>query len=166
MMTKRKKDYADARMRGLNQKDSAMAAGCPEKSAKQDGYRLEKDRDVQAVIGRVIASRKADKPELVEKVPRVKAEKPEPKPAREPKPLPIPDDVYMPAPSAKRDPLEFLAGVMNDMAADPKLRVDAAKALASFTVAKPGEKGKKEMANEKAEKVADKFKVTRLKSVK
>ena len=34
--------------------------------------------------------------------------------------------------------------MMNDLEADPKLRLDAAKALASFTVAKPGEGGKKD----------------------
>ena len=40
---------------------------------------------------------------------------------------------------------------------DLKIRLDAAKALASFTIAKPGEKGKKEIQADKAEKAAKKF---------
>ena len=54
-------------------------------------------------------------------------------------------------------PLRFMRDVMNDTREDPKLRLDAAKALAAFTVAKPGEKGKKELKQEEAEKVASRF---------
>jgi phage terminase small subunit len=55
------------------------------------------------------------------------------------------------------DPLEFLKYVTNDAAEDPRLRVDAAKAWASYTVAKPGEKGKKEEKADAAKKVAGRF---------
>lgn len=45
---------------------------------------------------------------------------------------------------ASGDPLAFLAAMMADEATDPRLRLDAAKALAVFTVAKPGSRGKKD----------------------
>jgi phage terminase small subunit len=62
-------------------------------------------------------------------------------------------DAYIP--TAEEDPLKFLANMMNNLEAEPRLRLDAAKALASFTVSKPGEKGKKEDKAEAA-KVASK----------
>ena len=145
-MTKQKQAYADARMRGLNFKDSAIAAGYSEKGAKQAGSRLEKDPDVKAAIGRAVSGKPV---EVIQS-----------------RPLPIPDDVYIPATVKDGDPLKFLVGVMNDAEADPKLRLDAAKAIASFTIAKPGEKGKKEQKDDEAKKVASKFKVQRLKAVK
>lgn len=55
------------------------------------------------------------------------------------------------------DPLKFLETVMNHVETDPKLRVDAAKALASFKVAKPGEKGKKGETEERAKKEDNRF---------
>jgi len=55
------------------------------------------------------------------------------------------------------DPLEFLKKVMNSAAADPKLRVDAAKAMAPFVHAKKGESGKKAAKDDAAKQVASKF---------
>lgn len=55
------------------------------------------------------------------------------------------------------DPLEFLREVMNDKLADPKLRVDAAKAMAPFIHSRKGEGGKKEAKNDAAKRVASKF---------
>lgn len=55
------------------------------------------------------------------------------------------------------DPLEFLRSVMNDGGTDVKIRVDAAKALASFTLSKPGVQGKKAAKQEEAAKVAARF---------
>jgi phage terminase small subunit len=55
------------------------------------------------------------------------------------------------------DPLKFLLDVMNDAAADGKLRVDAAKAALPFVHAKKGEAGKKEAKQEDAAKIASKF---------
>lgn len=45
----------------------------------------------------------------------------------------------------------------NDFREDPKLRLDAAKAWASYTVQKPGEKGKKGEAEDKAKKAQGRF---------
>jgi len=129
-LTKQKRLYAEARLSGLGKKASAIAAGCPEKTACQAASRYEKDPDIQAAMGRsvIVREKKTDEP---------KADL----------------DAYIP--TAEEDPLKFMANMMNDLEAEPRLRLDAAKALASFTVPKPGEKGKKEDKAEAA-KVASK----------
>lgn len=146
MLTQKKRLYAEARMSGLNITQSAIAAGCPEKTAQPAGSRYEKDADVRAYIKRA----KAPKPV-----------KPEPIAAAQPAQAP-PEPPEMPL--RFEDPLEFLRHVTNDSGEDPRLRLDAAKAWASFTVAKPGDKGKKQERQEAAEKVAGKF--SGLRSVK
>ena len=118
-LTEQKRRYAAARLSGLGKKAAAIEAGCPEKTAAQAASRYEKDADVQAAMGRQLKA--AEK--------KVAATSVDP-------------DPYIPAKSD--DPLEFMRQMMNDLEADPKLRLDAAKSLAAFTVAKPGEKGKKE----------------------
>lgn len=119
-LTEQKRRYAAARLSGMTKKEAAIEAGCPEKTASQAASRYEKDPDVQAAMGRAVVAEAA----------KTKAP-----PAADP-------DPYIPA--AAGDPLEFMRAMMNDLEADPKLRLDAAKALAGFTIAKPGEKGKKE----------------------
>ncbi|HGM6583362.1 TPA: terminase small subunit [Pseudomonas aeruginosa] len=125
-LTEQKRRYAAARLSGMGKKAAAIEAGCPEKTAAQAASRYEKDPDVQATMGRQL------------KVAQARVEV-----------VPTDTDPYIPAQSS--DPLEFMRQMMNDLEADPKLRLDAAKALAGFTIAKPGEKGKKEERQEKAE---------------
>lgn len=64
---------------------------------------------------------------------------------------------YLDVDQAYDDPLAFLEAVMNDKGAEAKHRIDAAKTLASYKHAKPGEKGKKELKDEDAKKIASKF---------
>ncbi|MCY1545756.1 hypothetical protein D9M68_817110 [compost metagenome] len=45
--------------------------------------------------------------------------------------------------------------VMQDEEADPRLRLEAAKALASFTVVKPGSSGKKDQQREAAKRASE-----------
>ena len=139
MLTQKKRLYAEARMSGLNITDSAIAAGCPEKTAQPAGSRYEKDADVIAYIERATAQKPAE--------PDPSAATPAPATPPEPPKIPL----------RFEDPLEFLRHVTNDSAEDPRLRLDAAKAWASFTVAKPGEKGKKEEKADAAKKVAGRF---------
>jgi phage terminase small subunit len=139
MLTQKKRLYAEARLSGLNMTDSAIAAGCPEKTAQPAGSRYEKDADVIAYIERA----KAPKPAEPEPIAAVQAPAP---PTEQPK-----------MPLRFEDPLEFLRHVTNDSAEDPRLRLDAAKAWASYTVPKPGEKGKKEEKADAAKKVAGRF---------
>ena len=150
MLTNKKRLYAEARLAGLNQKDSAIAAGYSPATADQSASRLERDPDVIAHRGRVAEP----VPPQVQPAPVVKHPDPEPIAAAEPAQAP-PEPPDMPL--RFEDPLEFLRHVTNDSAEDPRLRLDAAKAWASFTVAKPGEKGKKEEKADAAKKVAGRF---------
>ncbi|MBA3588292.1 hypothetical protein [Methylibium sp.] len=57
-----------------------------------------------------------------------------------------------------KDPQSFLLGVMNDRASEPRMRMDAAKALMPFMHHKLGEGGKKGARDEAAKKAgAGKF---------
>lgn len=134
-MTDKKRRFAAARMAGSSNKDAAIAAGYSEKTAAAAGSRLAKDKDVLAEIARKGA---------------VKAAKEEAKESgRE---INLPDLARM-----YSDPRDFLVALMNDVAEDVRLRLDAAKALMPFTHQKKGEGGKKEQRNEDAKKVASRF---------
>jgi phage terminase small subunit len=128
-LTEQKRRYAAARLSGVSKKQAAIDAGCPEKTAAQAATRLEKDPDVQAAMGRsvVVAQQRKNEPK-------------------------IDPDPHIPAQAG--DPLEFMRSMMNDLEAEPKLRLDAAKALAAFTVAKPGEQGKKDQKADAAKKAS------------
>lgn len=128
-LTEQKRRYAAARLSGASKKQAAIDAGCPEKTAAQAASRYEKDPDVQAAMGRSVAVAQQRK--------------------NDPK---IDPDPHIPAQAG--DPLEFMRSMMNDLEAEPKLRLDAAKALAAFTVAKPGEQGKKDQKADAAKKAS------------
>ena len=55
---------------------------------------------------------------------------------------------------ASADPKKFLIDLMNDPAADPRMRLDAAKALMPFMHDKPGAGGKKDERLSAAKKAA------------
>ena len=55
------------------------------------------------------------------------------------------------------DPVEFFKQATNDVTADAKLRLEAAKAWASYTLAKPEAGGKKKAKEDAAKSVASKF---------
>ena len=149
-LTPKKKLYAEARMAGTNIKDSAIAAGYSEETARQSGSRLEKDEDVRRYMGRIDAVESKPKQKAEPKAKEVKpAERPAPKVA----PIPLSDS----AQKQYTNPLKFFETVMNDPSEDPKLRMEAAKNLAAFTVAKPGDKWKKGEAEDRAKKAASRF---------
>lgn len=151
MITKRKRLYAQARQAGKNQTDSAIFAGCPAKTAAQAASRYEKDPDVIALRSRAAMGETLEEPT------------PEPKQTT-PKSTPPPaqKEVYQkpPAPpvNGDEDPLVFMRQMMCDPEEDPRLRLDAAKALAAYVHPKQGEKGKMELKKESAEKAHSKFK--------
>lgn len=192
MLCRKKLLYFKARMAGNNITRSAILAGCSEKTASQAGSRMEKDREVVAAYAR--AGGIPEKPKPVKPGPiqkqvntkqvAIKQENP-PKPKKVVKAAEPAAEVVAPEPVANQyhdpqkedqappvdnplpplsDPIAYFRRVMNDRGEDPKIRLDAAKALAAFTVAKPGEKGKKEETKEKAKNVATKFR--NLRSVK
>lgn len=53
-LTKKKQKFIEGIRQGMSQKDAAIFAGCPEKSAKQQGYRLINDDQVRFYLDRDI----------------------------------------------------------------------------------------------------------------
>jgi phage terminase small subunit len=130
MLTPQKMRFAQALMRGLKGKAAAIDAGCPAKTAACQASRYMKDDDIQDFIMRATIEHKGHTgAQSMDNAPPC-------------------------IPKQADDPVEFFKNVMNDMTADPKLRLDAAKELARYTVAKPGEATKKESKQEAAEKIA------------
>lgn len=175
MLTNKKRLYAQARMAGKNQTDAAIYAGCPIATAAQAGSRYEKDYEIHAHIARlrsgepepVVVKPEKPKKEKAVKPPKVKPEPkqkaapvvkvkpdPAPKPVKEVYVKPVANDESL---DKESDPLEYMRRVMTDPMEEPRLRLDAAKALAAYIHAKPGEKGKREQDKDKAEKSASKF---------
>ncbi|MBH3308968.1 terminase small subunit [Pseudomonas mosselii] len=164
-LTSRKRAFIAALREGASNRDAAVAAGYSEKTASAAGSRLVKDKDVAAellklrALGLMPADVKADvkarvKPEQAPK-PSTQAESaPEPP---TPKDEPVdrePAGFDLMQALLHRDPKDFLLSVMNDLESEPKLRVDAAKALMPFVHPRKGESGKKDQAQAKAEQAA------------
>ncbi|WP_333907079.1 terminase small subunit [Delftia acidovorans] len=138
-LTGKKRLFAEALLAGKSNKMAALAAGYSAASASAAGSRLAKDKDVLAHLQR--------------KAKAVSAA-----------PLAAADAAAPPAGSfdlsqalSHRDPRAFLLAAMNDALLEPKLRIDAAKALMPFEFAKKGEGGKKEQQADAAKKVASRF---------
>ena len=137
-LTGKKRAFADAVLAGFSNKEAAIRAGYSEASAGPAGSRLVKDKDIAAYL----AGNKKEVPIAGKATP--------------PPPAPTPTfDIN--AALLHTDPKAFLTAAMNDGALDPKLRIDAAKALMPFTHNKLGEGGKKDQKNEEAKKVASRF---------
>ena len=163
-LTQKMRLYVEARLSGKNQKQSALYAGCPAASADVSASRYERHPEIIALLSRMTEeeTRPAKKAKAEKSLPVAKAKPDSQRHEKPPEPSP---EVFQKKPVAAvavdcedlPAPLRFIANVMNDIKEDPKLRLDAAKALAAFTVAKPGEKGKKEMNQAAAERVASKF---------
>lgn len=143
-LTPKKRAFIAAVREGASNKDAAIAAGCPEKTASAAGSRLAKDPDVIAELQKLNALHPVKAP-----VKTVKGSEattpPDQAPADEP-------DPSFDLSKALRfsDPKDFLLATMNDFEAEAKLRVDAAKALMPFIHPRKGESGKKEVAKDKA----------------
>lgn len=163
MLTQQQRLYAEFRKEGLGKRAAAIAAGCPDKTAAQAGSRYEKNADVQEHMRRIgfepeaEAAFKKERPASKAAQEKPVAKKPNPKPHRTAVEIAAEKIAERSKTVTHSDyscPLDYMASVMNDGVEDPKLRLDAAKALASFTVAKPGEKGKKEERQDAAKQVA------------
>lgn len=151
MLNTQKKRFAEERLKGCNQTEAAKRAGYSEKTAYSKGNQLAKDKDVIEYTEKLKA-KQAKAAARVEKV-----AEPEPQPTQQPEP----DQDNAPELAQVKtidDPLAVMRQIMNDnLLVDPKLSLEAAKALAVFTVSKPGEAGKKEQKNAAAKKAASKF---------
>ncbi len=134
-LTEKKKAFALAKRNGKDNKEAAILAGCPEKTASAAGTRLAKDPDVVAYLERVESAT----PEQVVK--------------HEVKPLTTFTSIQ--TANTLDDPLEFLKSVYTDQVEDMALRVRAAQAALPYVHGKVAEKGKKE-TKEDAAKAATK----------
>jgi len=172
LLTKGKKAYAKARIKGMSQTEAAIAAGYSVKCAKQTGYKLARDPDVLAYIDRLASinpdikppkeGRKKQESDGVtgqqRKSASLKTEKKEPETEKE-------QDSWEDTRNSKKskiletDPLVILTEIMNDREASEKDRIEAAKALALYTLGNPKgvQGGKKDMQREKAREAAGKF---------
>lgn len=123
-LTGKKRAFADAVLAGLSNKEAAIRAGFSEKTASAAGSRNVKDPDVKAYLEqRRLTPASA---------------------GARPLPAPGPAEEAFDIPSTA-DPVEFLTNVMNEPAADLRLRIDAAKAMLPFKHKKLGEGGKKDL---------------------
>lgn len=120
MLTEQQRKYAEARFSGLGKRDSALAAGCPEKTASQAGSRLEKHPNVMAHLARLNGAESDAVPSA----------------GRDAQPV-------LPAGEFYENPIDFLRAMMNDRTEDRKMRLQAATALLPYTNQKLGEGGKK-----------------------
>jgi phage terminase small subunit len=135
-LTGKKRAFADAVLAGFSNKEAAIRAGFSEKTASAAGSRNVKDPDVKAYLDQRRGTGTTGG-------------------ANVPMPPPQADDV-VDIPSTT-DPMEFLTNLMNEPAADIRIRADVAKALMPFKHQKLGEGGKKDQKNEDAKKVASRF---------
>lgn len=140
-LTAKKRKFADAVLAGKSNKDAAIAAGYSPATASAAGSRLVKDKDVALYIA---ANR-------VQKGSNAGDQSQQPAPAQKP------DGFDLEAMTNFTDPKAFLIAAMNDSRTEPKLRIDAAKALMPFVHKRLGEGGKKEQRDEAAKKVASRF---------
>lgn len=139
-LTGKKRAFADAVLAGLSNKEAAIRAGFSEKTASAAGSRNVKDPDVKAYLDQ---RRQAPATAGARVLPA-------PGPA---------DEAFDIPPTA--DPVEFLTKVMNEPAADLRLRIDAAKAMLPFKHKKLGEGGKKDLKDDAAKAAgAGKFSAT------
>ena len=131
-LTEQQRKYAEARMSGASIKDSALAAGCPAKTASQAGSRLEKHPNVAAHLARLKHLESEAQPAAGRDAP--------------PADVDLGDEFF-------EDPKDMLRHAMNNKRLDPKTRIQAAVALLPFEHQKRGEAGKKEQQNTAAESV-------------
>jgi len=149
MLTTKKRNFAEAWMRGENKTQSAIQAGYSAASAKYKGHELSKDKDVLAYIERMKGQTPAAPPEAeTEPVKAVVKQ-------RNIEATPAPELVTA---GGFDDPLVVMRRIMNDnLYSDPKLSLDAAAKLAPYVSSKMGESGKKEQKNTAAKKAANSF---------
>lgn len=160
-LTSRKRAFIAALREGASNRAAAVAAGYSEKTASAAGSRLVKDKDVVAellklrALGLMPPDVKGDvKATPASKAAKETAKAPESPPETEDQAEPEPAGFDLMQALLHRDPKDFLLSVMNDLGSEPKLRVDAAKALMPFVHPRKGESGKKDQAQAKAEQAS------------
>lgn len=147
-LTTKQRAFVEAVRGGASNRDAAIAAGYAASSASVAGSRLAKHPNVIAALAELPVNKN------VKGLPPAKARK-----QQSVEVMPEEEDFSFDVTKALSfaDPKDFLLATMNDFSTEPKLRVDAAKALMPFIHQRKGEGGKKE-EKELAAKVAGKGK--------
>lgn len=137
-LTDKKRQYVAARLSGLSGAKAAIAAGYSDKGAAQAAARLNKDPDVIAALQRA------------ERVNNDVNNAALPSGAADQEMA----GVGLAALGLTSDPKRVLVALMNDANEEPKLRLEAAKALMPFVHPRVAEQGKKEAKANAAQKAA------------
>lgn len=140
-LTDKKRQYVAARLSGLSGAKAAIAAGYSDKGAAQAAARLNKDPDVIAALQRA------------ERVNNDVNNAALPSGAAGQEMA----GIGLAALGLTSDPKRVLVALMNDANEEPKLRLEAAKALMPFVHARVADQGKKVAKNEAAKKAANRF---------
>ena len=148
-LSEKMKKFALAVVDGLSNKEAAISAGYPEKTAAQQGAKLKKHPEIIVYIEKLKANKDGRSLTKTE-VKKVKEVKEVNSNSEEQDWDDPPDDPY-----SKDDPLEFLIEVMNNAGNDMFLRFNAAKAALPYKHGKVAEKGKKESKAEEAKKASN-----------
>lgn len=154
-LTPKKRKFVDALKSGLSGAKAAVHAGYSEKGAAQAASRLMKDPDVLAALERTkdvnkqVNNVNQDGKHKLASEGEVLPDKPEQK---------IVPDIGLDQLGLTSDPKKVLVAIMNDGQEDPKLRLEAAKALMPFVHPRVAPQGKKEAQNSAAKK-ANRFMV-------
>lgn len=140
-LTGKKQKFAEAKGKGMSNKDAAIAAGYSAASAAAAGSRLAKDLDVLAAL---------DRKAKVKAVRKASPEK-EASPAK-PRAAAVQPKFDLATALSHSDPKAFLLAAMNDIELEPRQRIEAAKTLMPFMHQKLGEGGKKDAQKDAAKK--------------
>lgn len=151
-LTDKKRRFVDALLSGLSGAKAAIHAGYSENGAAQAAARLMRDKHVLAAIGRNAEVNKRVNKNAVNKKPDAKVP-PAVSDVQAGATSPT-DSIGLKALGLTSDPRAVLVAIMNDLNEEPKLRLEAAKALMPFTHGKIAEQGKKGAKQEAAHKAA------------
>lgn len=151
-LTDKKRRFVDALLSGLSGAKAAIHAGYSENGAAQAAARLMRDKHVLAALGRTAEVNKKVNKNAVNKNPDAA---PPPSVANdEGSATESVESMGLKALGLTSDPRAVLVAIMNDLGEEPKLRMEAAKALMPFTHGKIAEQGKKGAKQEAANKAA------------
>ncbi|TEA79827.1 terminase small subunit [Allopusillimonas ginsengisoli] len=144
-LTDKKRRFVAALQSGLSGAKAAIQAGYSENGAAQAAARLKKDPDVMAALARNVKVNNVNNKESG----ATDASANDTDAGNEGQNL---GAIGLSALGLTSDPKKVLVAIMNDQLEDPKLRLDAAKALMPFTHPKVADQGKKDARADAAKK--------------
>jgi len=154
-LTDKKRRFVDALLSGLSGAKAAIHAGYSENGAAQAAARLMRDKHVLAALGRTAQVNKSVNKKPVNKTAaQAEPASPDGGPQDTAAGTDLMDGIGLKALGLTSDPRAVLVAIMNDAGEEPKLRLEAAKALMPFTHGKIAELGKKGAKQEAANKAA------------